>query len=228
MKVTEIKLKTTGRKRVLPDKVCVCGKIYRPPSSKTKFCGNECARKNRPKKGKTFTCLCGNIFYLQQSHIRARNFCSRRCSHTANITRKTKVCSVCNSSYEVNISQELHRGTSKYCSRKCQGLQKSIEQQGESNPSWRGGVSKENHRLRQSKQFKKWRLAVFTRDDYTCQFCGTRGGYLEPDHIKPFAYFKELRFDVNNGRTLCKPCHKTTDTYGYRAKEKYALQNETR
>ncbi len=74
-------------------------------------------------------------------------------------------------------------------------------------------------KLRKTKEYKSWREKVFERDNYTCQFCGQKGGKLNADHIKPFAYFPELRFDVDNGRTLCKECHKLTDTYGWRAKQ---------
>ena len=55
-----------------------------------------------------------------------------------------------------------------------------------------------------------WRKAVFERDNYTCQICRVRGKYLEADHIKPFAYFPELRFELTNGRTLCRKCHDKT------------------
>ena len=39
---------------------------------------------------------------------------------------------------------------------------------------------------------------------------------LNADHIKPFAYLLELRLTIDNGRTLCKDCHKTIETYGVR------------
>lgn len=62
-------------------------------------------------------------------------------------------------------------------------------------------------------EYKRWRKAVFERDNYTCQMCGKRGEYLQADHIMPWALFPELRYDVDNGRTLCIPCHKTTPNY---------------
>lgn len=59
-----------------------------------------------------------------------------------------------------------------------------------------------------------WRKQVFERDDYTCQNCKTKGGKLQADHIKPYFLYPDLRWDINNGRTLCVDCHKKTDTYG--------------
>lgn len=84
---------------------------------------------------------------------------------------------------------------------------------GEDHPNWRGGLTSLNNRARATKAYKEWRKAVFERDNYTCQFCHKRGGDLEADHIKQFAYHIEVRLDLDNGRTLCKPCHKTTDTH---------------
>lgn len=75
--------------------------------------------------------------------------------------------------------------------------------------NWKGGISPENTRLRQSSEYKAWRQAVFARDNWTCQKCGKRGGAMEADHIKLFSRHPELRFAVENGRTLCKaPCHR--------------------
>ncbi len=74
--------------------------------------------------------------------------------------------------------------------------------------NWKGGISSENNRFRQSSEYKAWRDQVFRRDDWTCQLCGRRGGYLEADHILMFAHHPEKRLELANGRTLCKKCHK--------------------
>lgn len=77
--------------------------------------------------------------------------------------------------------------------------------------------------IRSSIEYKLWRTSVFERDRYTCVFCGEKGAWnkvlskkiiLNADHIKPFSLFPELRFAIDNGRTLCVECHKKTDTYG--------------
>lgn len=81
---------------------------------------------------------------------------------------------------------------------------------------WKGGITPKNKLIRQSVEYKLWREAVFQRDNWTCIWCGDRGVRLNADHIKPFSLFPELRFSIDNGRTLCVPCHKTTDTYLYK------------
>ena len=70
--------------------------------------------------------------------------------------------------------------------------------------------------IRASKEYYQWRKAVYERDHYTCQNCGKVGGKLNAHHIKPFKRFPELRFDVNNGITLCFECHKLAHEGGFR------------
>lgn len=84
----------------------------------------------------------------------------------------------------------------------------------------RSADTPEHKRIRKSLDYRLWRESVLLRDDWTCVFCSKRGGKLHADHIKPFAYFPELRFVVDNGRTLCIPCHMKTDTWGAGPKRK--------
>lgn len=92
----------------------------------------------------------------------------------------------------------------------------------EKNHFWKGGITEQNKRERNRFEYTLWRESVFARDDYTCQCCGARGVHLHADHIKPFAYFPELRLDLDNGRSLCVPCHKLTDSFLWKAKVNYA------
>lgn len=85
--------------------------------------------------------------------------------------------------------------------------------------NWKGGVTHIHQAIRTSTEYRLWRKAVFERDNFTCVECAVRNGKgvsvrLEADHIKPFALFPELRFAIDNGRTLCAGCHRKTDTYG--------------
>lgn len=61
---------------------------------------------------------------------------------------------------------------------------------------------RERGRFRREMQKK-----VFERDNYTCQICGARGVNLHVDHIKSWADYPELRFKMDNCRTVCMSCH---------------------
>jgi len=84
---------------------------------------------------------------------------------------------------------------------------------GKNSNFWKGGICPENMKIRTSIEYKLWRKAVFERDNFTCIWCGQKGGNLNADHIKPFALFPELRFAIDNGRTLCEDCHRKTPSY---------------
>ena len=112
-----------------------------------------------------------------------------------------KCCLNCNNNFFV---PKYRLESAKYCSKKC------------SNDFRNNNISTQNEKDRKCAAYKVWRKNVYERDEYTCQICKNVGGILNADHIKPFALHKELRFDINNGRTLCYDCHKKTNTWGMR------------
>jgi len=64
------------------------------------------------------------------------------------------------------------------------------------------------HKRSASPAYKKWRRKVFERDNYICQNCRKRGGYLEAHHKEQWKDNPRKRYEVDNGETLCKKCHK--------------------
>ena len=103
-------------------------------------------------------------------------------------------------------------------------IRMSEAHKGEKSYLWKGGITPINENIRKSLEYRIWRSSVFLRDNYTCIWCMVKGGWskelksdikLNADHIKPFALFPELRFAIDNGRTLCESCHRKTDTYGW-------------
>ena len=61
-----------------------------------------------------------------------------------------------------------------------------------------------------------WRKDVYKRDNYTCAKCCCVGGTLNAHHIDSWDWCRDKRFDVTNGKTLCKKCHRLFHIkYGY-------------
>lgn len=163
-------------------------------------------------------------------------------THLSNATKKkigaanagqkfSKVCISCSNVFVVTF---VHLGQ-KYCSMPCYGKSKEgftpwnkgiklssehlLKISGKNASNWQGGKTSENQILRHRKEYRLWREAVFARDNWECQDCHTRSQkgtsvVLNADHIKPWSLFPELRFAIDNGRTLCASCHYKTDTFG--------------
>lgn len=57
--------------------------------------------------------------------------------------------------------------------------------------------------------YAEWRKRVLSRDDYKCQMpnCSKKRS-LQVHHIKKWSSASMLRFDIDNGITLCYGCHK--------------------
>lgn len=168
---------------------------------------------------------CRKEIKVKPCHKDNNNYCSRECYY---ISKKGKV--------SWNKGIPMKESSKKLLSDKKKGKNyspltqfvkgiipwnkgiKQLATTGDKNHNWKGGITTENEKQRKSVEYKLWRTSVFERDNYTCVMCGAKNGNgkaitLNADHIKPFSLFPELRFAIDNGRTLCIDCHKKTDSY---------------
>jgi len=106
---------------------------------------------------------------------------------------------------------------------------------GDKHPMWKGGVTSLRTLLSVQLEYKEWRMAIFKRDDFTCQQCREKDKHLNAHHIKPLSEIiannqittvkqavscSEI-LDIENGVTLCVDCHGKIDKWrskftGYR------------
>lgn len=108
----------------------------------------------------------------------------------------------------------------------------SINRRGSKGSNWKGGYTKIQILIRGNAKYIYWRKKVFRRDSRTCQHCNISGVPINAHHLKPFSTIvreNDIRtieqaidctelWDINNGITLCEPCHIKTDTYCRRFK----------
>ena len=131
-------------------------------------------------------------------------------------------CPICGKIRKIGYAQvwNIEKGLNSKKCLKCANQKTTSSSFKKGQKPWNLGKGNKNRKLeylRRTKKFRDWRNTIFERDNYTCQECKQRGGRLNADHIKPFAYYPKVRFSINNGRTLCELCHKKTETYGYKA-----------
>ena len=89
--------------------------------------------------------------------------------------------------------------------------------------TWREHWQENPPEDRNSTLYDIWRTACKTRDSFTCQHCGIKEAdlpktglqvedTLHVHHIKSWSEFPLLRYEVDNGLTLCVNCHRKEET----------------
>jgi hypothetical protein len=151
-----------------------------------------------------------------------KSFCNRKCQgeyyrkHSADVSGEkspawtggmiTKKCETCGKEFK---TFQCLKDRSRFCSNKCMEDWLSTALRGENHYNWKGGVSGERKLEMSRREYMEWRRLVFEHDHYTCQKCGDKRGHnLQAHHIERWVDNHALRFDVNNGITLCRDCHK--------------------
>ena len=161
----------------------------------------------KKKLRKKVICKTCSVEFVQKYAYRPSVYCSKECWANRN-PKLLRKCGYCSKQF-MGFKSELKR--KKFCSKKCY----SLSQQGltgKKSHLWKGGKTKRSILLRTRAKYIEWRDDVFERDLYICRKCGATNGngkkiILNAHHIKPFSEFKELRFKLSNGITLCRDCH---------------------
>ena len=66
---------------------------------------------------------------------------------------------------------------------------------------------KNNGRDRSTPEYREWRFKVMKRDSFICVNCGSKEK-LQAHHKIRWVENESLRFDIDNGITLCYLCHR--------------------
>lgn len=65
-----------------------------------------------------------------------------------------------------------------------------------------------------------WRNSIFKRDNYMCVICGKNSKNLNAHHKNGYHWDIDNRYNIDNGVTLCKECHR-------KFHKKYGTKNNT-
>ena len=117
--------------------------------------------------------------------------------------RGPKNCRLCGVIFTQGPTQSIRSfWKQKFCSKACAD-KGGVRHRGAENSLYRPEARRRNR----GGPHKKWVNAVLARDHSKCRNCGAEGVELHAHHIKSFRDFPELRFDLENGITLCFKCH---------------------
>lgn len=204
-----------------------CGEeVARYPSEilKSVYCSRQCLYEYRKRyhSVKVKCYICHKEFVKSKHHYdnSVRDYCSYECAnkgHSKFLVGKNNPgflntytnCSYCGKRiYRKKSVLEKHKDF--FCSTECQGNWLSENNRGKDNPRYNPNLTDEERENERSIEgYAQWRIAVYERDNYTCQICNDdKGGNLNAHHLNSYKWDKANRTNVDNGITLCEECHK--------------------
>lgn len=134
---------------------------------------------------------------------------SRRAKARMGIEYKGKFethCEICDAVYR---SFPYLKGRTRFCSARCRCKWISKMHRAENHPNWVQDRTKLARRdERNDSMYHEWRKNVWKRDNFKCKIADSNcKGRIEAHHILSWRDYPELRYQVNNGITLCYAHH---------------------
>lgn len=139
---------------------------------------------------------CGRAFFplyrVTKKHWAQRKFCSNSCRF-------------------ISMRGKLPKNHKALCKmRRTDETRKRMSeaQRGDKSHNWNPDRSAVTHNRRNDGEYLQWRMRVYIRDGFRCRIANVDcDGRIEAHHILSWAEHVELRYEVNNGITLCHAHH---------------------
>ena len=186
---------------------CACGEVFERCFDKFKNANQrvcfKCSAKLQHDKQK--------LTYQEIKEFVESCGCELLSTEYVNNRTKLQIRCACGEVFETSFSD--FKGKNKQHCDKCGLLLRS----GENHPNYNPNLTDEDRANRRLlTENKDWRNKVYTRDNYTCQCCGQKGGKLNAHHLNGHNWNEKYRTSKLNGITLCKKCHNEFHSiYGY-------------
>ena len=208
----------TGTEKDCP----ICSKMFIPDHRGQQTCGTKCGRvifskkisgENHPRWGKTFKHTEETKQKIRENH--ARHWQGKKRPNvgkkiSAKLKGRTNVALKGRKFPERepwNKGKEMPPEYGEKVSRGMYATPGSIRK-GPDNHAWKGGITTEIFKQRNTIEYREWQKAVWKRDGYICQICEKKPGRkLIAHHTKCYIMYPELRFEVACGISLCRSCH---------------------
>lgn len=140
-------------------------------------------------------------------------YCSKTCADIANENFSAPFegnCEYCGVLFKRKFPS--NGDTPRFCSMSCASIAQWESDNpphvsGEGHWNWKGGVTTPNELARRSRKYENWQKAVYIRDNNHCTQCGNGHDEIHAHHIFSFAEYPQYRYELWNGKTLCRQCH---------------------